>query len=124
MENKINELLEELKYNQNINFEKDLENRVNIDYIIERLEDILKEENKYSNYEKAILDEIDYVIEIMMNNDDYYADETLKKIENLTFEDKEKIMNILCYDEYLNEKLNNDIEWELTHYKSEERVDN
>ena len=34
------EFIEELKHNQNINIEKDLENRVNIDYVIERLEDI------------------------------------------------------------------------------------
>ena len=34
------EFIEELKYNQNINFEKGLENRVDIDYVIERLESI------------------------------------------------------------------------------------
>lgn len=32
------DLLEELKYNQLINYEKELENRVDIDYIIDRLE--------------------------------------------------------------------------------------
>lgn len=37
------EFIEELKYNQNINFEKELENRIDIDYVIERLEDIQKE---------------------------------------------------------------------------------
>lgn len=37
------EFIEELKYNQNINFEKGLENRIDIDYVIERLEDIQKE---------------------------------------------------------------------------------
>lgn len=34
------EFIEELKYNQNINFEKGLENRVDIAYVIERLENI------------------------------------------------------------------------------------
>lgn len=34
------EFIEELKHNQNINFEKGLENRIDIDYVIERLEDI------------------------------------------------------------------------------------
>lgn len=34
------EFIEELKYNQNINFEKGLENRIDIDYVIERLERI------------------------------------------------------------------------------------
>lgn len=37
------EFIEELKYNQNINFKKGLENRIDIDYVIERLEDIQKE---------------------------------------------------------------------------------
>lgn len=36
------EFIEELKYNQNINFEKGLENRIDINYVIERLEDINK----------------------------------------------------------------------------------
>ena len=34
------DFIEELKYNQNVNIEKGLENRVNIDYVIERLERI------------------------------------------------------------------------------------
>lgn len=37
------EFIEELKHNQNINFEKGLENRIDIDYVIERLEDIQNE---------------------------------------------------------------------------------
>ena len=41
------EFIEELKHNQNINFEKGLENRVDIDYVIERLEDI--KENLLNN---------------------------------------------------------------------------
>ena len=47
------EFIEELKYNQNINLEKGLENRVNIDYVIERLEDI-----KMQKEEKMILEPI------------------------------------------------------------------
>lgn len=34
------EFIEELKYNKQININKNLENRINIDYVIERLEDI------------------------------------------------------------------------------------
>lgn len=37
------EFLEELQYNQSVNFRKGLENRINIDYIIERITDILKQ---------------------------------------------------------------------------------
>lgn len=39
----LNEFIEELKHNQKINFKKDLENKIDIDYVIERLEDIKKE---------------------------------------------------------------------------------
>lgn len=42
MKKELKEFLEELKYNQNINFTKNLENRIDIDYIIERIENILK----------------------------------------------------------------------------------
>lgn len=34
------EFIEELKHNQNINFENEIENRIDIDYVIERLEGI------------------------------------------------------------------------------------
>jgi len=36
------EFIEELKQNQKINHKKGLENKVNIDYVIKRLEDINK----------------------------------------------------------------------------------
>lgn len=39
----LNEFIEELKHNQNINYKNNLENRVDIDYVLERLEDIRKE---------------------------------------------------------------------------------
>lgn len=44
MKNKemLEEFIKELEYNQNINIKKDLENRINIDYVIERLKDINK----------------------------------------------------------------------------------
>lgn len=37
------EFIEELKHNQEINIKNNYENRINIDYVIERLEDIQKE---------------------------------------------------------------------------------
>lgn len=37
------ELLQELQHNQNINFKEGLENRIDIDYVINRITDILKE---------------------------------------------------------------------------------
>ena len=42
MKEELKDLLKELQYNQYINIKKGLENRVDIDYIIERIKDILK----------------------------------------------------------------------------------
>lgn len=42
MEKNLIEFLEELKYNQQINLEKGIENRIDINYIIERITEILK----------------------------------------------------------------------------------
>lgn len=39
----LKEFIKELKHNQNINHKNNLENRVDIDYVLERLEDIRKE---------------------------------------------------------------------------------
>lgn len=39
-DNSLKTFINELKYNKNVNFKKGLENRVNIDYVIERLEEI------------------------------------------------------------------------------------
>ena len=49
------EFIEELKHNQKINIDKGLENRVDIDYVIERLKDVKKEEKqKNSNIKKIV----------------------------------------------------------------------
>ena len=48
----MNEFIEELKNNEKVNKEKGLENRVDIDYVIERLNNIKKEDiYKNFNYE-------------------------------------------------------------------------
>lgn len=52
----LREFIEELKHNQNINNENNLENRIDIDYIIERLEDIQKELLKTIKTESYIND--------------------------------------------------------------------
>lgn len=59
------EFIEELKYNQSVNLEKGLENRVNIDYVIERLEDIdkfLTENVEYFRYHSKNLTNKQYAV--------------------------------------------------------------
>lgn len=43
---KLEEFLKELEHNQNINIKNNLENKVDIDYVIYRIKDIIKEDTK------------------------------------------------------------------------------
>lgn len=47
------EFIKELKYNQDVNYKNNLENKVDIDYILERLEDIKEEKED---------DPVDYIL--------------------------------------------------------------
>ena len=49
----MDELIKELEYNQNINYKNNLENKIDIDYILERLEDIQEEKEA---------DPVDYIL--------------------------------------------------------------
>lgn len=66
------EFIEELEYNQKINFEKGLENRVDIAYILERLKDIdnfLTENVEYFRYHnKNLTKEQDYRLTLIYDN--------------------------------------------------------
>lgn len=66
------EFIEELKHNQNINLEKGLENRINIDYVIEKLENINKfllENVEYFTYHnKNLTKEQDYRLTMIYDN--------------------------------------------------------
>ncbi len=66
------EFIEELKHNQKINYEKGLENRVNIDYVIERLEDInkflLKNVEYFTYHNKNLTKEQDYRLTMIYDN--------------------------------------------------------
>jgi hypothetical protein len=91
------EFIEELKYNQNINFEKGLENRIDIDYVIERLEDIEKEEN-VSPYWKASKCEVETAIDDIYNDELYNDKETQEKLTNLTEEDINRLADYVDDD--------------------------
>lgn len=66
------EFIEELKYNQNINLEKGLENRINIDYVIERLEYInkflLNNMEYFTYHNKNLTKEQDYRLAMIYDN--------------------------------------------------------
>ena len=67
------EFIEELKHNQEVNIENGLENRVNIDYVIERLEE---------NIEKLL-------------NSVYYFEYHSKNLTNKQYAELENIRNNL-----------------------------
>lgn len=100
----LNEFIKELKENQDINYKNNLENRIDIDYVIERLEDItptyetLKEDIKeLDDYERSDLavdlfkespdytaDSLEYIIKNMLDKSEKYAliDIILEEIKN------------------------------------------
>ena len=49
----LNEFIKELKHNQKINYKNNIENKIDIDYVIERLEDIEEEKTD---------DPVDYIL--------------------------------------------------------------
>lgn len=111
------EFIEELKNNQKINFEKGLENRVNIDYVIERLESI----NILREY---IKNEIDFNIETYVNDEfNDYQDKEL--LYNMKDDDLNLMIDKILDSKYpmdtINETLNDAIYDELNTYLEEIR---
>ena len=111
------EFIEELKHNQKINYEKGLENRVDIDYVIERLEELNK-----SYYENFLKGETENVVENLIN-DNYMEQEhkeDFEKVQNLTQEDIKNIVEILLSDnglaEYIKDIDSEIIEDTIFHY--------
>lgn len=76
------EFIEELKHNQKVNYEKGLGNRIEISYVIERLEEI---ENKHNEYFEVCKSGIISAIEDLCN-DELYS-EYQEKIENIEQDD-------------------------------------
>ena len=79
------ELLEELKRNREINLEKGIENRVDIDYIIERLEDV-------DVYRDLCITMIENAIEDLINDELYMNNENM--MNNISKLDNEDIRNM------------------------------
>lgn len=103
----LNEFIEELKENQDINYKNNLENKINIDYVIERLEDIeptyetiKKDIKSLEDYEKS-----DLIVDLVKNGDPFYIMDNIEYlIENsLDKTSKYDILNSLL------ESIKNDI---------------
>lgn len=85
------EFIEELEHNQKINMEKGLENRIDIDYVLERLKDI----NFY--YETSRF-EVETAIDDIYNDELYNDKETQEKLTNLTEEDINRLADYVDND--------------------------
>ena len=93
------EFIEELKHNQQINIEKDLENRVDIDYVIERLEDIRENSHNMTYAQKInkIVEDTDNLIIDTLGSYDTsdLEDIVLGLVINHTFSSKDSIQNLI-----------------------------
>jgi aminopeptidase N len=114
---KMREFIEELENNQKINLEKGLENRVDIDYVIERLKNI-------SIYRELIKNEIEFNIENYVNDDcNDYQDKEL--IYNISDDDLDLMIDKIDDNDWLwdniNMSLNNAITDEIENYLNDKR---
>ena len=92
----MNECLKELKHNQTINERQGLENRVNIDYVIERLESI----DFITEFMKS---EIVFNIENIVNDISNWQEDadTTKAVENLTDADVNDMATDLASNDFI-----------------------
>lgn len=107
------EFIKELENNQKINLEKGLENRVDIDYVIEKLKNI-------SIYRELIKNEIEFNIENFVNDD---QDKEL--IYNISDDDLDLMIDKVDDNDWLwdniNESLNYAITDEIENYLNDKR---
>ena len=103
----MNDLIKELEYNKKVNEEKGLDNVINIDYVLARLRNI-------DIYEEYLKGEIDFNIETIVNDDfSGLSEEEKDKLMHLTDEEYQILFDNICYDDYLNSEINEDIQYEL-----------
>lgn len=112
--------INELKNNKDVNFKNwlanridiDMENAVNIDYVIERLEHI-------NLLKSAYINEIEVFIENEKEYDSVKANENgvLDYLNSLNDDDFDKIADEMINDDWFNEKLNETLNEYIYHYK-------
>lgn len=89
------EFLEELKNNREVNINNDLENRIDIDYVIERLEDIKKDMK-----EETVIEIDEKIIGVRSELMQYIRSEIVNISKDNVFNDEENFARILV--EYSN----------------------
>lgn len=67
-------------------------------------------EDKITNLELGFRDEIRFHLETMINDNEYYDEQDIEKMANLTDEDINTIALKMLYDEELSERINGIIE--------------
>lgn len=111
------DFIKELENNQKINLEKGLENKVDIDYVIERLKNI-------SIYRELIKNEIEFNIENYVN-DDCNNEEDKELIYNISDDDLDLMIDKIDDNDWLwdniNESLNYAITDEIENYLNDKR---
>lgn len=104
----MDEFIKELEYNQNINFKKGLENRIDIDYVIERLKDIKKSKGKtvkkIKNFENVINENKSGFFQIMV----LYNMSCHYNYIKMTDEEKEKVLGFI-YNLYMKDETRTDL---------------
>jgi uncharacterized FlaG/YvyC family protein len=94
----MNEFIKELENNQKINLEKGLENKVDIDYVIQRLKDI----NTLRDYIKG---EVEFNIENYVNDDcNDYQDKEL--VHNISDDDLDLMVDKIEDNDWLWDNIN------------------
>ena len=91
----LNEFIEELKNNQNINYKNNLENKIDIDYVLERLENIQEIKNN---------DPVDY---ILGDANELEKIDQYDLLYNLTYNIKENIKKEIYHELEKNNKYHN-----------------
>lgn len=100
------EFIKELENNQKINLEKGLENRVDIDYVIERLKNI-------SIYRELIKNEIEFNIENYLNDDcNDYQDKEL--IYNISDNELDLMIDRIDDNDWLWDNINESLNFAIT----------
>lgn len=107
----ISELLDELKHNRKINLQNGIENRVDIDYIIERLENISNNMNNYRAIEIRDCVESSICYETIMLNKKHSVKDLQDEIYRIKKDKYDEIMKYGNDLEIIKENISDEFDW-------------